>query len=122
MPDTNYASFFLDTFGRPLRAIACECERSGDPNLSQALHLMNGDLLNRKLLQKGGRLARMLEDPKLTDAALVRQLYLLTFNRPPSDAERSNALAIFAEAPGRAVAAQDLFWALLNSKEFLFNH
>ncbi len=122
LPDTNYASFFLDTFGRPLRAIACECERSGDPNLSQALHLMNGDLLNRKLIQKGGRLSRMLEDPKLGDAALVRQLYLLTFNRPPSDAERSNALTIFAEAPGRPVAAQDLFWALLNSKEFLFNH
>ncbi len=50
LPDTNYASFFLDTFGRPLRAIACECERSSDPNLSQALHLMNGELLNRKLL------------------------------------------------------------------------
>ena len=54
-----------------LRAIACECERSGDPNLSQALHLMNGDLVNRKLLQADGRLARLLEDPKLTDAALV---------------------------------------------------
>ena len=71
LPDTNYASFFLDTFGRPLRAIACECERSSDPNLSQALNLMNGDLLNRKLLQKGGRLSRMLEEPKLTDAALA---------------------------------------------------
>ncbi len=87
LPDTNYASFFLDTFGRPLRAIACECERSSDPNLSQALHLMNGDLLNRKLLQKGGRLSRLLEDPKLTDAALSRRLYLLTFNRPPREAE-----------------------------------
>jgi Protein of unknown function (DUF1549)/Protein of unknown function (DUF1553) len=122
LPDTNYASFFLDTFGRPLRAIACECERSVDPNLSQALHLMNGDLLNRKLLQNGARLSRLLEDPKLTNAALTRRLYLLAFNRPPSEAEASRALSIFAEAPGRAVAAQDLFWALLNSKEFLFNH
>ncbi len=122
LPDTNYASFFLDTFGRPLRAIACECERSSDPNLSQALNLMNGDLLNRKLLQNGGRLSRMLEEPKLTDAALARWLYLLTFNRPPRDAEAAGALSIFAEAPSRAIAAQDLFWALLNSKEFLFNH
>ena len=76
LPDTNYPSFFLDTFGRPLRAIACECERSSDPSLSQALHLMNGDLLNRKLLQHGGRLSVLLKDPKLTDQALVRMLYL----------------------------------------------
>jgi hypothetical protein len=122
LPDSSYASFFLDTFGRPLRAIACECERSSDPNLSQALHLMNGDVLNRKLLQQGGRLARMLEDPRLSDAALARRLYLLTFNRPPSESETAGALEIFAGAPSRAVAAGDLFWALLNSKEFLFNH
>ncbi len=64
LPDTNYASYFLDTFGRPLRAIACECERSGDPNLSQALHLMNGDLLNRKLIQPDGRLARTAQGPQ----------------------------------------------------------
>jgi Protein of unknown function (DUF1553)/Protein of unknown function (DUF1549) len=122
LPDPNFASFFLDTFGRPLRAIACECERSVDPNLSQALHLMNGDLLNRKLLQKGARLTRLLEDPKLADPALVRRLYLLSFNRPPSAIEASRALSVFAESPSRAVAAEDFFWALLNSKEFLFNH
>jgi hypothetical protein len=122
LPDTNYASFFLDTFGRPLRATACECERSGDPNLSQALHLMNGDVLNRKLTQAGGRLARLLQDPKLTDTALTERLYLLTFNRPPTRSEIAVARSVFTEAPTRAAAAQDLFWALLNSKEFLFNH
>jgi hypothetical protein len=122
LPDTNYASFFLDTFGRPLRAIACECERSSDPNLSQALHLMNGDVVNRKLAQTGGRLAGLLKDPRLTDQSLVRRLYLLVFNRPPTDVETAAAMTVFAEAPGRAAAAQDLFWALMNSKEFLFNH
>jgi hypothetical protein len=122
LPDTSYASYFLDTFGRPFRAISCECERSSDPNLSQALHLMNGDLVNRKLLQAGGRLARMLRDPRLTDETLVRMLYLLTFNRPPGDNETAQAKAILAEAGDRASGAQDLFWALLNSKEFLFNH
>lgn len=71
---------------------------------------MNGDLLNRKLLQKGGRLSRLLEEPRLTDAALSRRLYLLTFNRPPREAETATALSIFAEAPSRAVAAGDLFW------------
>ncbi len=83
---------------------------------------MNGDLVNRKLLQPGGRLARMLKDPKLTDQMLVRRLYLLTFNRPPTDDEIGQARTVFAEAPSRAVGAQDLFWALLNSKEFVFNH
>ena len=91
VPDTTYASFFLDTFGRPLRAIACECERSSDPNLSQALNLMNGELLNRKLFQADGRLTRMLKDPKLTDQGLARRLYLLTFNRPPTEAETAEA-------------------------------
>jgi len=122
LPDTNYASFFLDTFGRPSRAIACECERSSDPNLSQALNLMNGDLLNRKLFQTDARLSRMLKDPKLTDETLVRSLYLLTFCRPPNPSETAEAKTFFAETPSRAAGAQDLFWALLNSKEFLFNH
>jgi hypothetical protein len=122
LPDTNYASFFLDTFGRPLRAVACECERSSDPNLSQALHLMNGELLNRKLVQGDGRLSRMLKDPKLTDETLVRRVYLLSFCRPPTAAELAMAKIMLAESPSRPAAAQDLFWAMLNSKEFLFNH
>ena len=83
---------------------------------------MNGELLNRKLFQTDGRLGRMLKDPKLTDQALAHRLYLLTFNRPPTTAETAAASAIFAEAPSRPAGAQDLFWALLNSQEFLFNH
>jgi hypothetical protein len=122
LPDTNYASYFLDTFGRPLRAIACECERASDPNLSQALHLMNGELLNRKLIQGDGRLSRMLKDPKLTDVTLVHRLYLITFGRPPTPEESAAARTILAQSPSRQAGAQDLFWAMLNSKEFLFNH
>ena len=63
--------------------MACECERSADPNLGQALHLMNGDLVNRKLSQPDGRLGQAAaSDPKLTDETLVRTLYIVTFNRP----------------------------------------
>jgi uncharacterized protein DUF1553/uncharacterized protein DUF1549 len=122
LPDTNFPSYFLDTFGRPNRVIACECERSADPNLSQALHLMNGDLINRKVVQPDGRLARMMRDPKLTDETLVQTLYKLTFNRTATQAELATAKTLIAEAPSRPQGAQDLLWGLLNSKEFLFNH
>jgi hypothetical protein len=122
LPDTNFPSYFLDTFGRPVRATACECERTADPNLSQALHLMNGDLINRKLAQPDGRLARMMKDPKLTDETLIQTLYRVTFGRPANESELAAARSVIAEAPSRTVGAQDLFWGLLNAKEFLFNH
>ena len=64
----------------------------------------------------------MLKDPKLTDESLARRLYLLTLNRPATEAEVAAAKAIFAEGTSRQAGAQDLFWALLNSREFLFNH
>jgi Protein of unknown function (DUF1553)/Protein of unknown function (DUF1549) len=122
LPDTNYASYFLDTFGRPLRVQACECERSADPTLGQALQMMNGDIVNRKVAQGDGRLSRLFRDPKLSDPSLIRTLYLVTFNRPPTDIEEAAARDLLATSSSRVVGAQDLFWGLLNSKEFLFNH
>jgi hypothetical protein len=122
LPDTNTKSYFLDTFGRPLRVLACECERSPDPNLSQALNLMNGDVVNRKVADPAGQLARWMKDPKLTDETLIKSLYFVTFNRPATPEEVTAAARLIAEAPSRTIGAQDLFWGLLNSKEFVFNH
>ncbi len=122
LPDTNYKSYFLDTFGRPLRVVACECERTADPTLGQSLHLMNGELINRKVSDPDGRLARWLKDPKLTDETLIQNLYGVTFNRAATEAEIEAAKALIAEAPNRTAGVQDLFWGLLNSKEFIFNH
>ncbi len=122
LPDTTYPSYFLDTFGRPFRVQACECERTAEPTLNQALHLMNGDLVNRKVSQLDGRLSQLLRDPKLTDDTLIDVLYHVTFNRPPTPDELSAARGLLGDSSTRAVAAQDLFWGLLNSKEFLFNH
>ena len=122
LPDSTYSSYFLDTFGRPQRVQACECERSTDPNLSQALNLLNGDVVNRKVLQADGRLTRVMRDPKLSDESLIQTLYLATFNRPARPEEVSAAVGILATSTNRSNGAQDLFWGLLNSKEFLFNH
>ncbi|MEO6812192.1 MAG: DUF1553 domain-containing protein [Isosphaeraceae bacterium] len=122
LPDPSVKSYFLDVFGRPGRAIACECERSADPTLGQALHLMNGDLINRKVSQGDGRLALMLKDPKLTDATLIQTLYKVVFARPATEPEVATASTLITEGPNRATGAQDLMWGLLNSKEFLFNH
>jgi hypothetical protein len=122
LPDTTFKSYFLDTFGRPVRALSCECERGSDPNLSQALHLMNGDVINRKIAAPDGRLAALLKEKSVDDVALVRRLYLLAFCRPPEPHEVEVATRLIAEAPNRTQGAQDLFWGLLNSKEFVFNH
>ena len=123
LPDTTYASFFLDTFGRPLRAIACECERSSDPNLSQALHLMNGELVNRKLFQPDGRLMRMLKDPKLTEQALANGSTCSPSTGPPPPPRVAAAEAISPRRPSRRAGAQDLFLGVARiHRNFCSNH
>ncbi len=121
LPDNNFASYFLDTLGRPLRTIACECERTSQPNLAQVLHLANGDLIQKKLSDKAGRIARLIKE-KADDPTVIRELYLATFSRPPTDEETSLARSVVAGAEDRQQALEDLLWALLNSREFLFNH
>jgi len=121
LPDPGVPSYFLDTFGRPLRDIVCECERQGEPNMGQALHLMNGDLVNRKVMDANGRVAKLLNANK-SDSEIIEELYLATFSRLPTATELHNALRLIAAQPSRKTAVEDLMWALINSKEFLFNH
>ncbi len=121
LPDSGVNSYFLDLFGRPARNIVCECERSDEPNLGQVLHLMNGPDLNTRLTSKSGRIAALF-DKKLEDAPLVEELYLAAYARYPSVDESHRAVATLSKAKDRRQAAEDLFWALLNAKEFFFNH
>ncbi len=121
LPDSEVRSFFLDTFGRPARKVSCECERSGQPNIAQAMHLLNGDFLNRKIASAEGRIEGLFKSqaplPKV-----VEELYLATVSRPPKPKESEKALDWLKTAPSPKEGAQDLLWALLNSREFLFNH
>jgi hypothetical protein len=121
LPDPNVNSDFLDVFGRPLRLIACECERVAEPNLSQTLRLMNGELINRKVTQGDGRLAKLIK-AGAPDDIILKDLYVATLARPPRPAERTQVLGALMFAPDRKAVYEDVLVTLLNSKEFLFNH
>ncbi|MFM8494844.1 MAG: DUF1549 domain-containing protein [Planctomycetia bacterium] len=118
--DGNTSTFFLTTFGRASRATACSCEVRMEPNLSQALHLLNGDTLQTKI-RDGGVVKGML-DQKRPFEEIVDELYLRALVRRPTDAERQGLLALLKDDPNQQQALEDAFWAILNSREFVFNH
>jgi hypothetical protein len=118
--DGNTSSYFLTTFGRATRGTVCSCEVKVDPNLSQALHLLNSESVQNKI-ESGGVVRRLLKQGKKPEM-VIEELYLRCFGRKP-DAEESEALAkYFQNNPKPERALNDVFWSLLNSKEFVFNH
>jgi hypothetical protein len=126
LPDTLLVSQFLDAFGRPLREKTCSCEREQDASIGQALHLNNGPTLNDKLRDKNSRVAKWVEE-KVGDDAAVRRLFLLAVGREPSADERKKFTGLLAQAEqdtqtSRRETMEDLFWAVLTGREFLFNH
>lgn len=121
LPDSNVKSFLLDVFGRPARQITCECERTTQPNIAQALHLLNGDFLNKKIANAAGRIEELFKAKKELPA-IVEEMYLVTLSRPPRPDEVERALQWIGRSPTPKEGTQDLLWALLNSREFLFNH
>jgi hypothetical protein len=121
LPDGEINHVFLKTFGQPGRELACECEREGDSNLAQALQLINGPTINDKLRNPNNRLGKLLTR-KASDRDLLNDLYLATVSRPPAAGEVQAAMDHVTRAPDKRKAWEDLHWALLNSKEFLFRH
>jgi hypothetical protein len=122
LPDANIDSYFLKSFGRADRNIPCECERASMPSMAQALHIANGDTLNAKLRAKDNRIDALLA-AKASDERIVEEAYLQALSRRPTPQEREKILPILGQAgANRREALEDLFWGLLSSKEFLFNH
>jgi hypothetical protein len=119
LPDSNYQNYFLVTFGKPKRVSVCECERIPDENLAQALHTLNGDILAAKLAEANGRVAKLIAAKKPHDE-IVTTLYLATVTRRPSPAELDASRKFLAESPSPQECYQDLLWALVNSKQFVF--
>lgn len=119
--DNRMPSYFFRIFGRPVRASVCECERSNEPSIAQALHLLNSPEIMAKIQFRHGK-ARQLADSALSPQEIVDELYLGTLSRFPTDKERGLMLQVFSEAGSdRRTATEDVLWALLNSKEAIFN-
>ncbi|HTL29226.1 MAG TPA: DUF1549 and DUF1553 domain-containing protein [Tepidisphaeraceae bacterium] len=119
--DGRTNNYFLRTFGRATRETVCSCEVKMEPNLSQALHLLNGATVQKKI-ETGGVIKRLLAAKK-TPQQITEELYLRSFARKPTKEETAKIDAALAESPNDpAGVLTDLFWALLNSKEFIFTH
>ena len=135
LPDDSFNahSYFLALFGRPNNASASESERTHDANLAQSLHLLNSGKIHEKVSNPQGRAVRLANDSSLTDEEKIRELYLWTLSRLPEGKEMEMALGYLRKKPQDSddatasqsrleEAYQDTLWALLNTKEFLFNH
>jgi hypothetical protein len=132
LPDVQVQSQFLSAFGRPKRIICDAGERSSEPNIAQALHVINGDTLNKKLSDPNGYAALAVK-LGLSDSRILDDLYLSAFSRYPTEQEKQPLLDALRKARTstgspdvqREVhrhALEDMMWAMLSSKEFLFNY
>jgi hypothetical protein len=112
---------FLLLFGKPARQIACECERSTDTTMGQAFQLISGPEVERLLTGAHNRLGRLL-DSGLADSAILDDLYWAALTRPPAEKERAGASLYLLQNRDRRAAFEDICWALLNAKEFVFRN
>jgi len=120
LPDNQFESYFLSVFGRPDFASACECERSGDSSLAQSLLMYNSADLMKKVA--GARLKQLASDKRPHEERL-RELYLIALSRTPTPAEMAHLVAYLNARPNAMQAAyEDILWAVVNTKEFSFNH
>ncbi|HUQ69125.1 MAG TPA: DUF1549 and DUF1553 domain-containing protein, partial [Planctomycetaceae bacterium] len=121
LPEPPTDNYFLKIFGQPQREMACQCERSSESNLSQALQMINGPVVHNKLRDNNGRIAKMLAENK-TDDEIIAAMYFAAVARPPVAEELAAAKHHIAGQADRRQALEDVGWAVLNSKEFLFQH
>jgi hypothetical protein len=133
LPDNSYnqSTYFLSVFGRPDSSSACECERTQEASLAQSLHLLNAADIQTQLARGKGRADRLTQDTRPDDDKIT-DLYHIALSREPSPAEVTLAHSHLQKKmqgktgeealKGKKEAYEDILWALLNTKEFLFNH
>ena len=118
--DGATSTYFLTTFGRASRETCAESEVKTDPTLSQALQLLNGEAAHQRI-QEGGVVARLLKEGK-TSSQVIQNLYLRCLSRKPTEHEMAKITELAGDEKLKEQFLNDLFWSLLNSKEFVFNH
>ena len=116
----NTSTYFLTAFGRAKRETVCSCEVSIEPNLSQALHLLNGDTVNTKMAQ-GKLVPTRLKEGK-TPEQVAEEIYIRCLSRKPTDREKAALKEVIDNETNKQQALEDIFWATMNSREFVFNH
>jgi hypothetical protein len=121
LPHEAFGSYFLDTFDRPKRVTVCECERSPGATLAQVLLLSNSDEIENKITATEGRLLKLLKAKK-THREIIEEFFLTGFSRLPRPAELETMLAHIEKAKDPQKGLEDIVWAIVNAKEFLFNH
>ncbi len=123
LPDASIGPYFLKVFGQPQGDTACECERSQEANLAQSLHLLNSSEVQDKIANASGRATTMANDKVRSHEDKVKELYRWVYSRDPNADESKIALAHLAKHEATPkIAYEDILWALINTKEFLFNH
>src|SRR5262245_57836147 len=118
--DGSRSTYFLTTFGRASRETVCSCEVKLEPTLSQSLHLLNGDTTAGKIAA-GGIVAKRLAEKKAPEQ-VIEELYIRCLSRKPTAAEVKKLQDLIAPNPNKQQALEDVFWSLLNTREFMFNH
>jgi hypothetical protein len=123
LPDSNVESYFLKSFGRAEREKTCVCERTSEPSVTQVLHMANGDTLNKKLEAANNRIDQLLKSKASTEK-IIETAYLSGLARFPTSDEQQKLLKVVNNAgdENRRPVIEDIFWAVLSTKEFLFNH
>ena len=123
LPDPSKGPYFLKVFGQPQGDTACECERSQEANLAQSLHLLNSSEVQSKIASGSGRASKLAADKDRSNEEKVKELYRWVYSRQPDSDEMKIALSHLAKHEKELkVAWEDIVWALINTKEFLFNH
>ena len=119
--DSRMHSYFFKIFGRPQRLTVCECERSNEPSIAQALHLMNSKEIADKLAARDGR-AFALAAAAISVDKIIDEVYLSALARYPRPKERAAMRSAFGDDRDRRLAVEDVLWAVMNSKAFIYNH
>ncbi|MEY4947402.1 MAG: hypothetical protein RIR22_2103, partial [Planctomycetota bacterium] len=118
--DGQVSNYFLTTFGRATRESVCSCEVKLDPTLSQSLHLLNGDATTQRITQ-GNLISKLLKDKK-TPEEILDEIYVRCLSRMPSADEKTKVLALVNAEKDKKQVLEDAFWAVLNTREYMFNH